>query len=312
MPIAAFMLGDRVAFERAAWLADFDQLKRETERNYGNLKWATSSKAVDLPALNRTALDALARVKTDSEARAAIAIFIAGFNDGHFHIESGPPRPIAALIDLLPRSHDEPRIDFAMNAAEACKALGYKRKRPSSDIEHAGLTEDPSTEFAGGVLTLENGRRYGIIRVPLFRQYAYGASCDRAWLAFHSARDGVCDADCQDDFSHGGGTEWADYAAAALTPIALASPRVACDLSPIWSGNRVACWNVVEKPRYRTDAYLSELRQPQPYDGKLYIMVDENTASASELFAAVLQDNRAATIIGTKTVGVGCGYTNGG
>ena len=34
--------------------------------------------------------------------------------------------------------------------------------------------------------------------------------------------------------------------------------------------------------------------------------------SSAEYFAAILQDNHAATIIGESTGGAGCGYTNGG
>jgi C-terminal processing protease CtpA/Prc len=41
-------------------------------------------------------------------------------------------------------------------------------------------------------------------------------------------------------------------------------------------------------------------------------MTDQHTASASEQFAATLVDNGVARTIGTKTMGVGCGFTNGG
>jgi C-terminal processing protease CtpA/Prc len=44
----------------------------------------------------------------------------------------------------------------------------------------------------------------------------------------------------------------------------------------------------------------------------LYVAVDGDTWSAAEYFAAVLQDNGAATIVGEVTGGAGCGYTNGG
>lgn len=44
----------------------------------------------------------------------------------------------------------------------------------------------------------------------------------------------------------------------------------------------------------------------------LYVMVDKDTWSAAEYFAALLQDNHAATVIGELTGGAGCGYTNGG
>jgi C-terminal processing protease CtpA/Prc len=44
----------------------------------------------------------------------------------------------------------------------------------------------------------------------------------------------------------------------------------------------------------------------------LYVAVDGDTWSAAEYFAAILQDNKAATILGEVTGGAGCGYTNGG
>jgi Peptidase family S41 len=48
------------------------------------------------------------------------------------------------------------------------------------------------------------------------------------------------------------------------------------------------------------------------FKGKVFVLVDNNTASAAEYFAALLQDNKSATIIGEKTYGAGCGYVNGG
>jgi len=42
------------------------------------------------------------------------------------------------------------------------------------------------------------------------------------------------------------------------------------------------------------------------------VLVDSETWSAAEEFAAVLQDNHAATIIGEPTGGAGCGHTDGG
>jgi Peptidase family S41 len=48
------------------------------------------------------------------------------------------------------------------------------------------------------------------------------------------------------------------------------------------------------------------------YAGPLLVLVDQNTASAAELFAAMLEDNAAAIVLGSPTVGVGFGYTNGG
>lgn len=48
------------------------------------------------------------------------------------------------------------------------------------------------------------------------------------------------------------------------------------------------------------------------WDGPLYVIVDEHTASASEQFATLLQANDAAVIVGSRTYGAGCGYVGGG
>lgn len=48
------------------------------------------------------------------------------------------------------------------------------------------------------------------------------------------------------------------------------------------------------------------------WTGPLIVLVDQETWSAAEEFAAVLQDNRAAIVMGARTGGAGCGHTNGG
>jgi hypothetical protein len=48
------------------------------------------------------------------------------------------------------------------------------------------------------------------------------------------------------------------------------------------------------------------------WPGPLAVLVDNETWSAAEEFAALLQDNHAAVIVGTRTGGAGCGHTWGG
>lgn len=48
------------------------------------------------------------------------------------------------------------------------------------------------------------------------------------------------------------------------------------------------------------------------WSGPLFLLVDRNTASASEEFVALLKDEGHATVIGQRTYGAGCGFTNGG
>ena len=48
------------------------------------------------------------------------------------------------------------------------------------------------------------------------------------------------------------------------------------------------------------------------WKGPLLVLVDGKSASATEQLAAALQDYGGATVIGQRTLGIGCGYTNGG
>lgn len=41
--------------------------------------------------------------------------------------------------------------------------------------------------------------------------------------------------------------------------------------------------------------------------GPVYVVVDGTTASAAELFGAILQDNHAGKVVGRRTIGAGCG-----
>lgn len=48
------------------------------------------------------------------------------------------------------------------------------------------------------------------------------------------------------------------------------------------------------------------------WDGPVVVVADRRTASASEQFMALLRDNDAARVVGERTLGAGCGFTNGG
>ncbi len=104
-----------------------------------------------------------------------------------------------------------------------------------------------------------------------------------------------------------------------------------CPAAAFWSGHRPDCeWLA---PAFYATGILREgdarqLHQkrwgpavfsPAKFDfeeavwrGPLLVLVDGGTGSASEQFAAVLQDNQAAVIVGSPTAGAGCGHTDGG
>jgi hypothetical protein len=110
-----------------------------------------------------------------------------------------------------------------------------------------------------------------------------------------------------------------------------AEARKPCSAAAFWSGHRPPCkWLA---PAFYASGILAEadaaalhakpwgalVFSPAQYDfeaavwqGPVLVLVDQGSASAAEQFAAVLQDNRAAVVIGTRTLGAGCGHTRGG
>ncbi len=104
-----------------------------------------------------------------------------------------------------------------------------------------------------------------------------------------------------------------------------------CDGEPLWSGKHPACvWlgdgfysgsllQAADPETLRGKSWASLVFTPMDYPyhegvwrGPLVVLVDGFTGSAAELFAAELQDDHAAVIVGSPTIGAGCGHTDGG
>jgi hypothetical protein len=112
----------------------------------------------------------------------------------------------------------------------------------------------------------------------------------------------------------------------------LAELQTPCDRSPMWEGREPGCRQTIEAPSYTTGVFdwlphgalegyagRADLYSPFGRDvptgvwtGPLYLLVDRSSASATEAFVAMLKDNGAATVIGERTYGAGCGFLDGG
>ena len=120
--------------------------------------------------------------------------------------------------------------------------------------------------------------------------------------------------------------ELADETAARLR-----EARTPCDSAPLWHGEAPTCrW--LGDGFYATgvlDSADPQLLDNKPWAGMLFnpanypyreavwrgpliVLVNGGTGSAAEQFTAVLQDNRAAIVMGAPTAGAGCGHTDGG
>jgi hypothetical protein len=118
------------------------------------------------------------------------------------------------------------------------------------------------------------------------------------------------------------------YDAALATAAAEAAKP--CDLSPLWRGQPGGCSAVVTgvlfagglspnlppPPRDRpwSETISAESRFPAigtAWRGPVIVLVDGDSASSSEMFAAMMQDRHAAVILGSPTFGAGCGHMTG-
>jgi hypothetical protein len=420
----AFVVWERVTFDRDEWIADYEQLRAHVAVHYANLTWVVDSRGLDPVALDRETMQRLRDADTDREARAAIVAFVEAFDDGHFRVHR---------IKLSKRleawwaglSSDDAAVAAAFDAnvpaADVCTRLGFHEDRGGLEFGLAdapGFTTLSAAErtFAAGTLELD-GRRFGMVRIPIFDQMRYRSACIRAWDTFRERIDSVCTDDCVDEFVHvhvpnllladlsatvhelaeagiealvvditgnGGGTDWVDPAARIMSSRPLACPRLVfirhphwsgrlvrvlneveddlredhppedralleqartrlqnlieqagepCDLDSIWTDPaRPSCTNLVEREYYacgvfahvapgglasaktRGDLFKSLYYSYDVgrYDGPLLVLIDGNTGSAAEHFAAMLADNEAAALLGQRTAGSGCGYTGGG
>ena len=88
------------------------------------------------------------------------------------------------------------------------------------------------------------------------------------------------------------------------------APRIVgptCDRSAIWEGKRPPC--SVFRP---APAEPARLQGTGEWQGPVLVLVDRDTASASEDFANWIRDGGVGRIIGERTAGAGCGFVNGG
>lgn len=93
--------------------------------------------------------------------------------------------------------------------------------------------------------------------------------------------------------------------------------KSACDLSWVWRERRpwslAACSGLVQvrpiDPRGDLPVYERDRMEPLrgAWRGQVYVLIDRDTASSAEMFAAMLRDNGVARLIGDATYGAGCG-----
>lgn len=87
-----------------------------------------------------------------------------------------------------------------------------------------------------------------------------------------------------------------------------------CDRSKIWTtkGYKPSCSLVVKRPVLDCSPNEDFQYKSGIYQAPLFVLVNNGTASVSEDLVGRFKDSGIATIIGERTKGSGCGFTNGG
>jgi hypothetical protein len=399
----------QAAFDPKPWVEDLRQAQTAMSANYANLEWAVRDRGVDLAGAYPRLETALGKAKTEAEARRLVERFLTSFGDGHLRIE-WPAQAAPAAASATPAAATTPAA-----SRPVCPALGFSEWGPDRQAVgqrlsgYTALDTPDATVFPAGVIR-RDGRTLGVLRIGLFSPEWRPDLCQETLTALNIPADGPCDEACGrqvkeavndrytaalrrqiaalqaagsqallvDIASNGGGTEWVNIAAAALSPKPLGSPRLGltrhpdfarmlkdqaaelrtaaaaaagserayltthaaraekvaaqaaqpCDRAPLWRGETIACSGLATgglwvsgfsdqpvPPQWRARSWastVSKLGEAQPlWRGPLILLVDGNTASASEQLVSQVQAAKAGVVVGSPTHGSGCGYISG-
>lgn len=374
------------------WLADLEQIRQAFDTKYSNRDWLLRDREYDLAAMFERNAKRLREAGSDAEARAILDRMIRNLGDGHVVLVWPSPTDTA----IAP-------------STDVCTRLGYSANQSSlglgpalSRFQRVGSESDA---FPAGLINVQ-GTRVGVLRINIFVPHWTPQFCQSALTELKIPADQTCDAQCEDAIltrayekltnslqdqiralqaagakqllvditSNGGGSEWVEAAARAVSPRPLQSSqqgfvrgehwarywrelanklRAAAKTASRADRTRLLAW-AAEADSARQAAEKSCVGQPDcewivrtgfatglvgsapagTFEGKAWgvdvfspsqypyrdsvwhapviVLVDDRTGSAAEEFATLLQDNRAGIIMGARTAGAGCGYTNGG
>lgn len=334
-----------------AWRADYQELRGILARSYANLGYAVES-GLPIRALDSATRVRLEESQTVRGAKGALSDFVAAFQDPHLKLVSGPPEFVRYLFNTKSEPPVLARTTSAAEACEAMgyeDGIGGGYSLPFDDLAGFRAARIEPNTFNAGSVPGAAGKRVGILRISLFSPHRSQTHCRKAWDERGATTSTSCRAACQDSIyirtgvllaqalresiavleqegvssilvdigGNGGGSEWVGLALRAVVaaplkfPVTLVTGTGAPDECQWDDAIARRCSNL-KRADADSEAVAIFTAPPIGRNLPLYVLVDAHTASAAEYFAAVLQDNRVAQIIGTRTMGAGCGYVNGG
>jgi peptidase S41-like protein len=258
--LAALLLlaaGPSQAFEREQWLADLGQARAAMAAKYANLEWAAFEHEIDLDELFADARTRIGNATSDAEARAAFDRLLRRLGDGHAVINWQ-----AAAKQTAP----------AAPGPVSCASLDYDARRGRANPVamfapgYNSLESPPSPAFPAGLIDV-NGKRVGVIQIPLFSPTGFPELCEAALKALNLTQLKACDDACADRIEtwaanrmgetlagrirqlanagaalllidvagNGGGSEWVEAVMRMLTPVRLKSSSMYFVRGPHWA-----------------------------------------------------------------------------
>jgi hypothetical protein len=182
-------------FDPQPWLEDFQQLTDAMASHYADLEWAMYERRMDLPSLRQDMEKRLRQASDEQAAHRIFEKFLDSFGDGHLSIAW--PKPV-----------DSSPVTETTADGSLCSRLGYKASSaPGIDFSlfpgFRTLGGKGSELFSGGLLTLQNGTKLGLIRIALLNEHAFPEECEQAVLEMRLADEGKCDEHCEHDIALG-------------------------------------------------------------------------------------------------------------
>jgi hypothetical protein len=175
------------AYDRSAWIADFEQLKAAITERSPNLEWQ-AERGLDLAALEARTRTRLAAANDDIAARAALERFVRSFGDAHMELRWPSAPALSSSAPTAPRSTCEelgyPADDDRY--AIAPRLPGYQSLRPADGSIEAGLAP-------------VGRHRIGVLRIAIFKPSS--AMCERTLPALGITDGGPCDETCNNRIS---------------------------------------------------------------------------------------------------------------
>ena len=324
--VGAAAAWDIATYDRDAWLDDYARLKRDMAQGYANLDWMAERRGVDLVALDRRTTDALSNAHSRVRAFFALRDFVGAFGDPHLRLQPGDRSAASTPIASDTQAPADPP------AGHDCASSGYEEGDHAFRFPFAsmpGWQGVADGDFPAGLVG-----DVGVLRIAQLGENRYLAACNavhRAGIgqralqlavrakqqqalraAIETLRERGAKRLMIDLTGNGGGSEWSNEVVALLTDrtFVRSEARVVdaqCDRSGVWRGETPACDVFGDK-----SPATATLEGIGAWRGPVLMLVDAGTASASEEVVAWLRDNHAAKVIGTPTMGAGCGYIDGG